>query len=137
MDHQYPTTPCWTSCNDSNLVCPPPPQPRKPSIMFDGTNVMLPFQLQLSSESDCTSVVDGPERVVYLSLKPRSSFFTHTESEGVTTKVTIDSFPPPPFGCTPPHEMVRSSYTSKLPSQVRRRSFIQAEQNNTFNARCA
>uniref|UniRef100_A0A7S2PWJ6 Uncharacterized protein n=1 Tax=Skeletonema marinoi TaxID=267567 RepID=A0A7S2PWJ6_9STRA len=135
MDHQptYPATPTMAQDNHNRIVCPSTPQSRKPSIMFDGMNVVLPFQIQLSSESD-TSV--GCREVIF-SLKPRSNF-TRTETDGATTKVAIDSFPPLPFGCTQRQEVVKpSSNPSKLPSQVRPRSFTQAKQRHTFNARCA
>ena len=135
MDHQptYPATPTMAQDNHNSIVCPSTPQSRKPSIMFDGMNVVLPFQIQLSSESD-TSV--GCREVIF-SLKPRSNF-TRTETDGATTKVAIDSFPPLPFGCTQRQEVVKTlSNPSKLPSQVRPRSLTQAKQRHTFNARCA
>ena len=136
MDHQpsYPATPTMAQDNHNSIVCPSTPQSRKPSIMFDGMNVVLPFQIQLSSEIDLTSVADGE---VIFSLKPRSNF-TRTETDGATTKVAIDCFPPLPFGCTQRQEVVEPlSNPSKLPSQVRPRSFTQAKQRHTFNARCA
>mmetsp|Transcript_19789 Transcript_19789/g.29331 ORF Transcript_19789/g.29331 Transcript_19789/m.29331 type:complete len:139 (-) Transcript_19789:1576-1992(-) len=138
MDHQptYPATPTMAQDNHNSIVCPSTPQSRKSSIMFDGMNVVLPFQIQLSSVSDPTSVADAPEEVVF-SLKPRSNF-TRTETDGATTKVAIDSFPPLPFGCTQRQEVVKPlSNPSKLPSQVRPRSLTQAKQRHTFNARCA
>jgi len=137
MDHQptYPATPTMAQDNHNSIVCPSTPQSKKPSIMFDGMNVVLPFQIQLLSESDPTNVADAPE--VIFSLRPRSNF-TCTESDGATTKVAIDSFPPLPFGCTQRQEVVKLlSNPSKLPSQVRPRSLTQAKQRHTFNARCA
>jgi hypothetical protein len=123
--------------NRNSLVCPSTPKSRKPSIMFDGMNVVLPFKVQMSSDSVSTGNVDELDRAVHFSLKPRSNF-TRIESDGVTTKVAIDSFPPPPFGCKPRHEMARSSSnSSKLPSQVRLSSFTRAKQHTSFNARCA
>mmetsp|Transcript_6094 Transcript_6094/g.9400 ORF Transcript_6094/g.9400 Transcript_6094/m.9400 type:complete len:144 (+) Transcript_6094:331-762(+) len=143
MDHQpsYPATPTMTMAQDNHnsIVCPSTPQSRKPSIMFDGMNVVLPFQIQLSSESDpsCVASNSPDQNEVIFSLKPRSNF-TRTETDGATTKVAIDSFPPLPFGCTQRQEVVKTlSNPSKLPSQVRPRSFTQAKQRHTFNARCA
>jgi len=140
MNHQpvYPATPAMFLDNrHDSLVCPPTPQTRKPSITFDRMNVVLPFQVQVLSESDSTCVVDGHERVVHCSLKPRS-IFTRTVSDGLTTKVAIDSFPPLPFGCLPRQETARSaSNLSKLPSQVRLASYTRAKQHTSFNARCA
>lgn len=138
VDYQrsYSATPTEAQENQRSLVCPPPPEPRKHSITFDGMNFVLPFQL--SSESDPTSGPDDElDREVIFSLKPRSSFI-RTLSEGLTTNVAIDSLPPPPFGYTQLQAMGGSpSNPNKLPSQARPRPFAQAKQRHTLNARCA
>jgi len=140
MDYQssYTATPTKDQDNETNIVCPSPPKPCKSSIMFDGMNMVLPFQL--SSESDPASSPDDEldEEEVIFSLKPRSSFTHNVLKESLTTKVAIDSIPPPPFGYTQRHEMSRSlSNQKKLPSQVRPRPFAQAKQRHTLSARCA
>mmetsp|Transcript_11084 Transcript_11084/g.15882 ORF Transcript_11084/g.15882 Transcript_11084/m.15882 type:complete len:146 (+) Transcript_11084:242-679(+) len=145
MDYQpsYPTTPkmACDNHNSNSLFCPSPPESRKPSIMFDGMNVVLPFQIQLSAENSSSSVVNGPEREVIFSLKPRSSFTpTRVEADGETTKVALESIPPPPFGYKQSQEVTGSlSNPSKLPSQVRQRPFAEAQtkQRHTLSARCA
>lgn len=142
MDYQpsYPTTPEMAYDKYNSLVCPSPPESRKPTIMFDGMNVVLPFQIQPSTEKSPSSVINGPEREVIFSLKPRSGFTpTHTEVDG-GTRVAIGSFPPPPFGYKQTIEVDGSMLSpSKLPSQLRRRSFAQAQtkQLHTLSARCA
>ena len=118
MDYQssYPATPTKDQDNETNLVCPSPPKPCKSSIMFDGMNMVLPFQL--SSESDPASSPDDEldEEEVIFSLKPRSSFTHNVLKESLTTKVAIDSIPPPPFGYTQRHEMSRSLTNKKKTS---------------------
>mmetsp|Transcript_7323 Transcript_7323/g.11537 ORF Transcript_7323/g.11537 Transcript_7323/m.11537 type:complete len:143 (+) Transcript_7323:44-472(+) len=142
MDYQpsYPATPRMAQDNRS-LVCPSPPESRKSLIIFDGLSVVLPFQMQLSSKCDPSSVVNGPEREMVFSLKPMSSLTsTSTETDGEITKVAIESFPPPPFGYTQNQEVGGSlSNPSKLPSQVRQRPLAQAQarQRHTLSARCA
>lgn len=136
MDYATPTN---AQDNQTNLVCPSSPEPRKKQLItFDGTNVVLPFQLQMTSKSDPTSgPADELDREVIFSLKPRSSYL-RTVSEGLTTKIPIDSIPPPPFGYTQHQENVRSlSNPDKLPSQLRPRPVARAKQRHTLNARCA
>ncbi len=142
MDYQplYPTTPEMAYGNCNSLVCPPPPESRKPTIMFDGMNVVLLFQFQPSTKKSPSIVVNEPEREVIFSLKPRSSFTPISTERDGETRVAVGSFPPPPFGYKHTQEVGESlSSPSKLPSQLRRRSFAQAQtkQRHTLSARCA
>jgi hypothetical protein len=117
------------------LVCPPPPQARKPTIAFDGKYVVLPFPRAQQSDRDS---IDGSERIVHFSLKPRPRLPPNILSHAGVTKVTIDSFPAPPFGCRQRPEMARSSSNPiKLPLQVRRGSYTEVQKQKSFNARCA